>query len=124
MSFYKKSYRDILRLSLKNFKKYEYNEYLKYKNDILKSSKIYYDNKSTDTIYEWNVNNEIANTYGQENVWLSVPYTFKFMVKKCPKSINDEEHTIQALNMIKLYDNKLGDKIIKKKNPCIILNKL
>ena len=123
MSFYKKSYRDILRLSLKNFKKYNYNEYIEYKNNLLKSGKIYYDNKSTNIIYEWTVIHITANTYGQENIWLSIPYTFKFMVENFPKSEYDKENTIQAINMIKFYDKKLGDKIKKKPNPFIVLNK-
>jgi hypothetical protein len=55
MSFYKNCYRSLIRLSLKKFKKYDYKEYIKYKNEILMSNKIYYDNKSTDIIYEWNV---------------------------------------------------------------------
>ena len=45
------------------------------------------------------------------------------MVKNYPKSEYDKEQTIQAINMIKFYDKKLGDKIKKKQNPFIILNK-
>tara|TARA_B100001758_G_C18285948_1_gene544300 strand:- start:507 stop:878 length:372 start_codon:yes stop_codon:yes gene_type:complete len=122
MSFYKNCYRSLIRLSLKKFKKYDYKGYIKYKNEILKSNKIYYDNKSTDIIYEWNVINDVANTYGQQNIWLSIPYTFKFMVKHYPKGEDDKKHTIQAINMINLFDQRLGDAVIKKPNPFLKKN--
>ena len=39
------------------------------------------------------------------------------MVKHYPKGEDDKKHTIQAINMIKLFDQRLGDAVIKKPNP-------
>ena len=101
MSFYKKSYRSLIRLSLKNLEKYSYKDFLNYKYEKNKINNLFLKEINLNRIYEWNINNEIVYTYGQNNKWLSIPYTFKFMVRNMPPDKNDKKLTLDALELIK-----------------------
>tara|TARA_B100002019_G_C21136466_1_gene530943 strand:- start:365 stop:709 length:345 start_codon:yes stop_codon:yes gene_type:complete len=111
MTIFKIFYRRILRQSLKNFEKYDKQNFIKYK----KENKLYLN--YTPNYYKWNIQDEEAYTYGQSYPWLSIPWMLKQDLKNRKRLDNDIVLLSKINTLLINYD---CDKDNFKEIPCPI----
>lgn len=100
MTIIKTFYRNILRQSLNNFKKYDAQNYIKYK----KENKLYLN--YTPNYYKWNIQNQEAYTYGQSYPWLSIPWMLKQDLKGRKKADDDIKLLCEISILLINFDSK------------------